>query len=138
MKLPSSILRSPGSKNKFVPFAETFVRDQRPKPIVEPFAGSAVVGLTLLDRGYGEQLVIAEKDPELRLFWDGALSDAGFARRGREWTHDMSAVQPGKRRDFAVDSAVRMQNTDPAFSVLLRSRLEFNGILRDRIAVSTS
>ena len=138
MKLPSSILRSPGSKNKFVPYAERFVRDQRPRTIVEPYAGSAVVGLTLLDRGYGQQLAIAEKDPELRLFWDVALSDSGLARRVREWTHDMWAVQPGKRHDFAVESAVRLAKTDPAFSVLLRSRLGFNGILRDRIAVSTN
>ena len=64
-----SILRSPGSKGWFVPYAERFCRKERPKTIVEPFAGSAVVCLTLLDRGYGQRLILAEKDPELRQFF---------------------------------------------------------------------
>jgi site-specific DNA-adenine methylase len=138
VKLPFSILKSPGSKTRFIRQAERFVRDQQPKTIVEPFAGSAIVGLTLLDRGCGERLVLAEKDPELRLFFQVALKDADFASRVIQWTHDMSALQPEKRHGFAVEAAERMAKTDPALSVLLRSRLEFNGILRERIAVSTS
>ena len=72
-----SILRCPGSKGWFVPYAERFVRKQRPKTIVEPFAGSAVVGLTLLDHGYGRRFVLAEKDPELRHFFTSHSATRG-------------------------------------------------------------
>jgi len=60
--------------------------------------------------------VLAEKDPELWRFWDVALTDAGFAYRVREWTHKFWAVQPGNRHEFAVESAIQMEMTDPAFS----------------------
>ena len=136
MKLPFSVLRSPGSKGWFLPYAEAFVRDQQPATIIEAFAGSAILGLTLLDHGYGQRLVLAEKDPELYQFWVVALSDPKFAQRVADWTLRFLAMQPEERYDFAVKSALRMQKSDPAFSVLLRSRLEFNGILRKGTALS--
>jgi DNA adenine methylase len=138
MRYPSSILKSPGSKGWFVLHSEGFVRNQQVTTIVEPFAGSAVVGLTLLDRGYAQRLVLAEKDRELWRFWDVALSDAEFAQRVREWTHKLWAVPPENRHQFAVETAMRMERTDPAFSVLLRSRFAFNGILRGPSVAGTN
>ena len=137
MRLPFSILRSPGSKAWFLRDAERFVRDLRPAIIVEAFAGSAIVGLTLLNRGYAGRLVLAEKDPDLRYFWQVALSDADFTHRATEWTRRLLRMPPDERRGFALRSAKRMQKTDPAFSTLLRSRLGFNGILHNESAPSS-
>jgi DNA adenine methylase len=132
-----SILKSPGSKGWFTAHAEAFVLQHKPHTVVEPFAGSAVVGLTLLNRGYAKRLVLAERDPELRQFWSTAVSDADFAGRVSAWTHKFLGVAAEDRHQFAVDSAARMAQTDPAFSVLLRSRYGFNGILRQGM-VSTN
>ena len=48
MKFPH---RVPGSKGWFVPHAERFVFGRKLQTVVEPFGGTAVVGLTLLDHG---------------------------------------------------------------------------------------
>src|SRR5271157_5743397 len=46
------ILKSPGSKCWLFPNPQKFLGELRPKTIVEPYAGSAVVSLTLLNHGY--------------------------------------------------------------------------------------
>jgi DNA adenine methylase len=135
MKFPH---RVPGSKGWFVPYAQRFVLGHKPRTTVEPFAGTARVGLTLLDHGLAERLVVAEKDPELRHLLKVVLSDSDFARRVTQLTYDMWELKPEKQRDFAAKTAQRMKRKDPALSVLLRSHLAFNGIFRDQIPVSTS
>ena len=134
MKFPH---RVPGSKGWFVSYAERFVIGHKPRTIVEPFAGTAVVGLTLLGRGLAERLVVAEKDPELRHLLNVVLSDSDFARRVTQFTYDMGELKSEKQRDFAVKTAQRIKRKDPALSVLLRSHLAFNGILREPILVPT-
>jgi hypothetical protein len=57
------------------------------------------------------------------------------ARRVAQFTYDMWALGADKQRDFAFKSAQRMRRKDPALSVLLRSRLAFNGMLRDQVSV---
>jgi DNA adenine methylase len=134
MKFPH---RVPGRKGWFVDYAERFVFGRKLQTIVEPFAGTAVVGLTLLERGLAKRLVLAEKDPELRHLMNVALGDADFARRVTQFTYDMWELREEKQRDFAVKVAQRMKRKDPALSVLLRTHLAFNGILRDQISVPT-
>ena len=134
MKFPH---RVPGSKGWFVEYAERFVFGRKLRTIVEPFAGTAVVGLTLLNRGLGERLVVAEKDPELRNLLNVVLGDSDFAGRVTRFTYDMRELKPEKQRDFAVKTARRTKRKDPALSVLVRSYLAFNGILREPIVVPT-
>jgi DNA adenine methylase len=134
MKFPH---RVPGSKGWFVAHAQRFVSGHKLGTLVEPFAGTAVVGLTLLDRGLAKQLVVAEKDPELRHLLNVVLGDSDFARRVTQFTHEMWELESEKQRDFAVRTAQRMKTKDPALSVLLRSYLAFNGILREPIVVPT-
>jgi DNA adenine methylase len=134
MKFPH---RVPGSKGWFVPYAERFVFGHKLRTIVEPFAGTAVVGLTLLNSGLGERLVVAEKDPELRNLLNVVLNDSDFAGRVTRFTYDMRELKPERQRDFAVKTARRTKRKDPALSVLVRSHLAFNGILREPLVVPT-
>jgi site-specific DNA-adenine methylase len=136
MPLPFHILRSPGSKCWFVPLAQRFLHHHpRPKTIVEPFGGSAVVGLTLLDRGFGQRLVLGEKDSALRTFWETAVGDPRFSGRVFGWKLDAWAQPPEKQAEFVAESLAQMEQTDPAFFVLLRSLVAFNGILQGRFAI---
>lgn len=132
------ILKSPGSKCWFVPHAERFIQGRSVRTIVEPFAGSAVVGLTLLDHGHAKRLVLAERDPELHQFWKTALNDGDFAGRVSDWTRKLWGVAVEDRYQFALESVERMRQTDPALSVLLCSRLSFNGIQRSGSMVATN
>lgn len=100
-----SILRCPGSKGWFVPYAGRFVRKERPKTIVEPFAGSAIVGLTLLDHGHGQQLLLAEKDPELLQIYQISQRDAWLGSRVRRFSHELWAIEPQRQLDFAIESS---------------------------------
>jgi len=132
MKFPH---RVPGSKGWFVEHAERFVSGRKLQTIVEPFAGTAVVGLTLLERGLAKRLVLAEKDPELRNLMNVALRDPDFARRVTQFSYNLWELKAEKQREFAAKVAQRMKGKDRALSVLIRSLLAFNGILRDQISV---
>jgi hypothetical protein len=138
MLLPFYILKSPGSKCWFLPYALRFLSGWRPRTICEPFGGSAVLSLTLLDRGFAERVVIGEKDVDLRGYWEVALSDPQLATRYDAFTHAALALPAEKQHEFFIENVVRMEQTDPALSVLLRTRSTYNGILRGRYAPSSS
>jgi hypothetical protein len=135
MKFPHAV---PGSKGWFVPHAQRFVSRHKLGTIVEPFAGTAVVGLTLLERGLATRLVVAEGDRRLRHLLNVVLGDPDFARRVAQFTYNMWELGEEKQRDFAFKSAHRMKRKDPALSLLLFSRLAFNGILREPMIVPAS
>lgn len=132
MAYPFHFFRSPGSKCWFIPRAEQFVREVRPKTIVEPFAGSGVVGLTLLNHGYCDRLVIAEKDPARHAFWEAALNDATLHDRAFRWIREVWAQPVEKQADFVKESLTQMETSDPPFFALLKALSSFNGIVHGR------
>ncbi len=71
----------PGSKGWLVDAMAAQVQRSGMQTFIEPFAGSAVVGLSLLSAGIIKQLVLVEKHPELSSFWRAALTDETFSAR---------------------------------------------------------
>ena len=124
------ILRSAGSKCWFLPHIRSFLGDWTPQTVVEPFAGSGVAGLTLLDEGYAKRLVLAEKDPTLREFWQAGLNDPTFSRRVGAWTEQALSLPLAAQRDFTLDSIAKFERSDKAFWILLMSRTTFNAVLK--------
>lgn len=118
-----------------MPRAERFVREARPTTIVEPFAGSGVVGLTLLNRGFGERLVMAEKDPARHAFWEAALNDATFHHRAFRWVQKVWAQPVEKQVNFVKESLARMETSDFPLFVLLQALSSFNGIVVRRESI---
>jgi site-specific DNA-adenine methylase len=57
--------------------------------------------------------------------------------RVRSWTHKLWAIEPQKQLVFAFESADTTATTDPAFSLLLRTRLQFNGIMKHTTSTHT-
>jgi site-specific DNA-adenine methylase len=128
MRLPLFILKSAGSKSWFVPHALQFLGGPPwPRTIVEPFAGSAVVGFSLLNEGCAERLVIAEKDKDCLAYWKTALGDPAFSYRVATWTRQVFALAPEEQEKFVEASLERMKSDDPGLWILLRSRVAFNG-----------
>jgi site-specific DNA-adenine methylase len=127
MRLPLFIVKTAGTKSWFVPYAQEFLGGWNPKTIVEVFAGSAIVGLTLLCEGKTERLVLAEKDKDYLAFWRAALGDPNFSYRVSKWTEQVLALPFDQQKPFVEASLERMKEQDPGFWILLRSRIGFNG-----------
>ena len=136
MAYPFHFFRSPGSKCWFIPRAEQFVREVRPKTIVEPFAGSGVVGLTLLNRGYCGRLVMAEKDPARHAFWEAALNDPMLHDRAFRWIREVWTQPVEKQADFVTESLTQMETSDPPLFALLHALSSFNGIVHGRNSIN--
>ena len=78
-----SLLYYPGSKGWFVKTLIANLRGHGCRKLFEPFAGSAVCGLTALLEGVIDQLVLVEKNEQLSAFWDTVLGDATFPEQIR-------------------------------------------------------
>ena len=73
LKKRLSPLRYPGGKSKLIDYLAAQFRKESLKTFVEVFAGGASVGLSLLDAGLTERLVINDTDPGVYAFWDSVV-----------------------------------------------------------------
>ena len=76
-----SIAQYAGKKQWFVPDAAKFFRAHPCQTLIEPFAGSAIVGLSLLHAGIIERLVLVENDERIVCLLNGLVSDPRLADR---------------------------------------------------------
>ena len=123
---PLFTMKCPGSKCWFLPDAREFLGGWRPKAIIEPFAGSAVVGLTLLSEGYADRLVLAELDERRIAFWNRVFEPdfAGFVER---WGKKALGLPLDKQRQFVLDSLEDFEHNDPGMWALVYSRAAYSG-----------
>jgi len=61
--------------------AAKFFRKRRCQTLLEPFAGSGVVGLSLLHAGIIEKLILVEKDERVACILRGLITEADLAER---------------------------------------------------------
>lgn len=112
-----SILRYPGSKRWCIEYVERFFAGRRVPLLVEPFAGSASVGLSLLNAQLTDHLLLVEKDLRVVAFWRAVLSDASFAER-------IARFNPTRENVEEV-----LQGPQDGFWLLVKSRCSFRGII---------
>ncbi len=121
-----SPFRYPGGKTWLVPTVRKWLAAQpvKPRRLVEPFAGGAIVGLTAVFEDLVDEAVLVELDDDVAAVWETILSDDGpeLARRigDFEITHD------NVDRVLAAEPASR---TDQAFQTLLKNRVHYGGII---------
>ena len=70
-----SPLRYPGGKSKLIDFLAAQFHDEQLNAFVEAFAGGAAVGLSLLDGGYIQKLVLNDLDPGIYALWNTIVTD---------------------------------------------------------------
>src|SRR5579863_9795653 len=83
--LPISMALYPGAKQLFIQHAARFFRAYPCQTLLEPFAGSGVVGFSLLYAGIIERLVLVERRPEIALMLHGIVNDSTLADRYAEF-----------------------------------------------------
>jgi DNA adenine methylase len=124
--IPISVSLYPGRKHDFVQDAARYFRAHRCQTLVEPFAGSAVVGFSLLYAQIVERLILVEKDEAVFCLLNGMLTDPNLAER-------FAAFEPTRENVLNV-----LKHESTAFHYLVRSRVsnraKWWGGLRTEIA----
>lgn len=80
-----SPFRYPGGKTWLVPRVRTWLASLPGKPaiFVEPFAGGAIVGLTVGFEGLADHVVLVELDPQVAAVWQTISMAAASGESGR-------------------------------------------------------
>jgi len=125
-------LRYPGAKRSLVNYIDALLEanDLHGCTFFEPYAGSAAVGLELLQRDKIAQLVLCEKDILLYSFWECVFRNTD-ALCNKIDTVDISIttwreLQPYRQMTTVHDAEL----LDFAFAGLFFNRTNFSGILK--------
>lgn len=128
LKKRLSPLRYPGGKSKLIDYLAAQFRKESLKTFVEVFAGGASVGLSLLDAGLTEHLVINDTDPGIYAFW------VSVVYHPEKLLKRLSGPDPN-RAEFRscqqiLDSPKGWSQDDLAWATLVCNRLGYSGITK--------
>ena len=123
-----SPFRYPGGKTWLVPRTRQWLTSlpYQPAEFIEPFAGGAIIGLTVAAEGLADHVTLVELDEAVAAVWQTILHDDG----GGEWLAEQIV-----RFHLTPESAQTvLQQTPPstrerAFQTILKNRVNRGGIL---------
>lgn len=123
-----SPFRYPGGKTWLVPVAREWLRKiERPKVLLEPFAGGAVIGLTAAAEGLADKVVLVELDDDVAAVWEVLINGSDRA----------VTILSNKilRFDVTLDNVRSVLDTPPkttadrAFRSIVKNRCQRGGIM---------
>jgi DNA adenine methylase len=121
-----SPFRYPGGKTWLVPHIRMWLKslEPRPKELIEPFAGGAIVGLTAAFEHLVQHVTLVELDDDVAAVWHTVLGDhaARLVDRVASFTCSPEGVH-----DVLTGSLVTEEQR--AFATLLRNRVQYGGII---------
>ena len=123
-----SPFRYPGGKTWLVPHIRTWLRSLKPRPrvLVEPFAGGAIVGLTAGFERLVERVELVELDEDVAAVWSVVLGKPDDAA----WLCDRIAsfdVNPESVRRTLAEPIESVR--ERAFRTILKNRTYHKGIM---------
>lgn len=121
-----SPFRYPGGKTWLVPHVRRWLRrrHQPPSDFFEPFAGGAIVSLTIAFEQLARHVIMVERDEEVAAVWDTIMGDGG------EWlAHEIVSfhLTPETAKDVLDKTALTRREL--AFRTILKNRVNHGGIL---------
>lgn len=121
-----SPFRYPGGKTWFVPYMRRWLLSlpNKPRLFIEPFAGGAIVSLTVASEGLAEHVIFVELDEQVASVWETILSDDA------EWLCEQ--ILSFNLTPENVDKILSRPATsarEKAFQTILRNRINRGGIL---------
>lgn len=132
--MPETInpLRYPGAKRSLVNYIDALLEANHLEgcTFFEPYAGSAAVGLELLQHGRIGSLVLCEKDILLYAFWECVFRKADALCERIEQTPITIETWHQQNRYRAMTTLEQADLLDLAFAGLFFNRTNFSGILK--------
>ena len=129
-----SPLRYPGGKTWLIPHIRFWLGriEPRPRELIEPFAGGAIVSLTAVMENLVQRAVMAEIDQDVAAFWDAALHHNSELRR---WVREFKPTRDsvGQLSSLEADSMAPW-----GFRTLVLNRTRRGGILADGASLARS
>ena len=121
-----SPFRYPGGKTWFVPYVRRWLRSlpRLPRLFVEPFAGGAIISLTVAAENLAEKVIFVELDDAVASVWREILyGDV-------DWLcNEIITFEPDRDTVIARLSECGRTSRERAFQTLLRNRVQRGGIL---------
>jgi len=121
-----SPFRYPGGKTWLVPRICQWLASlrQRPSVFLEPFAGGAIIGLTVAFERLAEKVVLVELDDHVAAVWTTVLSDDNEWLAERILSFDLTIENLRKELAYEATSIKRI-----AFQTILKNRTFHGGIM---------
>lgn len=123
-----SPFRYPGGKTWFVPTFRRWMASlaQKPRILVEPFAGGGIISLTALFEDWVERVVMVELDEDVAAVWQTIVGGEA------EWLAErILSFQLSRETLIAELSRPPASLRERAFHTILRNRTLHGGILAD-------
>jgi DNA adenine methylase len=125
-----SPFRYPGGKTWFVPRLRQWLRSMpvQPKVFIEPFAGGAIIGLTVAFEKLADLVVLVEKDEQVAAVWQTIIN----TEDGAEWLAEKIVnFKPMPDSVKTLLSSETSSVRDLAFKTIIQNRVSHGGILAD-------
>ena len=134
MSIPNQIkspLRYPGSKATFFNVALRFIETYglHDKEIVEPYAGSGIISLSLVSSGVIKRATLIERDPLIYAFWKAVFEHTDTLISSIEEISVDIDTWHEFRSYLKCDTPENQQIPDLALACLFLNRTNFSGIL---------
>jgi DNA adenine methylase len=120
-----SPFRYPGGKTWLIPrIRQWLLSTERPRQLIEPFAGGGIVGLSSVFEDLVDTVCLVELDEDVAAVWRTMLSGCGhtFAERVRQF-----CVTPESIDDIV--NTVPLCTFERAFATIVKNRVNRGGIL---------
>jgi DNA adenine methylase len=123
-----SPFRYPGGKTWLVPHIRRWLTSlpDKPKKYIEPFAGGAIIGLTVAFENFADKVILVERDEQVAAVWKTIID----TETGAEWlatriiTFDLTS-ESAKSLLASTSRSVR----ETAFKTIVQNRISHGGIL---------
>ncbi len=123
-----SPFRYPGGKTWLVPRIRQWLKSlpEKPSKFIEPFAGGAIIGLTVAFEQLARVVILVERDEQVAAVWHTIIN----TKEGAKWLADQIVAFP-----LNFDSAQTLLSSskrsikDIAFHTIVQNRINHGGIL---------
>ncbi len=124
-----SPFRYPGGKTWLVPYVRQWLnaRKIRPEEMIEPFAGGAIVGLTVVFERLAASVRIIEKDEDVAAVWH-TIFNTQYGKWLAERILNFDFTPERVRAELDVPR-YKLSLRERAFKTILRNRVQRGGIL---------
>jgi|SRR5579864_3286646 len=121
-----SPFRYPGGKTWLIPKLRQWLRSrpELPSELIEPFAGGAIVSLTVAFEELAQRVTMVERDAQVSAVWETILGNGG--QRLADRIMGFNVTPESVQAELAKKN---LTQEDIAFQTILRNRVNHGGIL---------